>query len=359
MFRKPYSRSTSLGDLIEDPNTFVQRATDRGVDIAQQRPGGATAFDVTSVMVPNSTIGKVASKIQTVQQIMHSGISPVSFIPGGALLNVAKLIPGVSKLLSPLTSVIDQMTGPLKGMIGKLTNMVFGGFFEKATHMGDCMKWWNNTNNIRGMVVGVIPIPISFTLNMEDYISPYYTQMNRAMREKFEQQRAAGYLTSLSLSYTSKISNLLTDSTRKNKIIDYYVQQVRANPDVMQAQCASMSKGQAETGANIDPAYVASIFQQFKDQAVQQETQETYNALESLIIAMKTDLENKLNPLNILNISSEQWKNTQKTRLVVAPALPGGTIIPIYKNGALVIVPGQQNNFVKNLSVGSSIVRRK
>ena len=318
MYRSKYSPPSTLGDIIEDPNTFVQRVTDKSVDTMQRPFGsGADVYDAVSVIAPSGKIGKIASQLQTASQLVSQPLNPMMLIPGGQLLTVAKLIPGAEKLLAPITGIMNSVLGPVKGIIGGITNKVFGGFFKKATHMNDCMKWWDNESNIRGMASGVQPVPIG--------LDKFYTMMDKAVRQRFDERQAKGD--------SLGINSVLNVSNRRYKIVNNFVSLVRANPESMQMSCMSQPNVQQETGQyDITPAYVESIFSQFRQQAQEAEYNQTMG-----------ELQKKFDPRNILQISQETWGRVEAKReaglLIPSMSTKSGVpfTFPVYTSGGSLI----------------------
>jgi hypothetical protein len=109
------------------------------------------------------------------------------------------------------------------------------GMMKKATHMESCMKWWSDSN-IRGMMAGMSPYPISAEVRHE-----YLLQRGKEM--------------------------VVNESGRWENMASKFVRSVRANPNLMEAQCVSMPQGKAEMPNDINPALVASYFSQLKEQA--------------------------------------------------------------------------------------------
>lgn len=191
------------------------------------------------------------------------------------------------KHLPIIGPIIEKIFSPIKGIIG--------GMFAKATHMGDCMKWWDNENNIRGMATGIVPILIS--------IEQFYSNMDKAVRQRFDERQAKGD--------SLGINRMLNTSTRRYKIVNNFVAQVRANPEVMQLTCMSQPNVQRETGdSSITPAYVESIVNQFRQQAQEAEYNQTF-----------AELSKVMDIRNILQITSEQWGRVEAKR-------EAGSLIP-------------------------------
>ena len=328
MFRstRHYRDHSTLGDIIEDPNTFVQRVTDKSVDTMQRPVGsGADVYDAVSVIAPSGKIGKIASQLQTASQLVSQPLNPMMLIPGGQLLTVAKLIPGAEKLLAPITGIMNSVLGPVKGIIGGITNKVFGRFFKKATHMGDCMKWWNNENNIRGMASGVQPLPIS----LDQFYSNLYKNMDRTMRQRFDERQAKGDIFGT--------DSLLNIGMRQRNVVNNFLAQMRANPEIKQMACLSQPNVQRETGQyDITPAYVESIFSQFRQQAQEAEYNQTMAELQK-----KFDPQNALQ--TILQISKETWGRVEAKResnsLIPSMSTKSGVpfTFPVYTSGGSLI----------------------
>ena len=304
MFREHNTRPTTLGETKCKGCTGLSAGLP---DIPMMGPAAVvqTAFGK----------GTNEEKAKMATELLITGGIPLTMIP--------VIGPMLSKVLSPITGFI-------------------GGMFKKATHMGDCMKWFSNSNNIRGMIGGrwVEPIGIDITA--------YYPGMDKPLRQRYDELMAQGDRLG--------INTLLDTQRRRNKIISNFIAAFNANPDVQPLICMSNPKVQAEQGNySVTPAYVESILDMFRDQSQQAEYVETIQ-----------ELENKLNPLNILGINATQWTNVQKARgqssaiPIVIASSPGGTVMPTYKNGAMQIIPGTaQPNYVTTIQVGPSTVRRK
>lgn len=144
-------------------------------------------------------------------------------------------------------------------------NKIMGGLFKKATHMESCMRWWTDSN-IRSMSGGI-----------KDSMPLYYHLEDPVLAAK----------------YKLDMNNII--SSRAGRLQDLFLNMVRSTPDIdslFKMQCASMPKGQKETKANIDPAYVASIWNSIRQNAQEQEYQEYLVKIEAIkiqIIQKKRD----------------------------------------------------------------------
>lgn len=227
--------------------------------------------------------------------------------------------------LDPLSMSLAVATGGLTLMPG--ISKIIGGLFKKATHMESCMKWWSDSN-IRGMV-NVSPYPV-------DVVSSFPGES-----QEYQAQHAS------SVTGDSGIQSLLSTSSRTYNIGTYYVSQVRANPDMMTASCASMPQGQAETHANINPSDVNVAFDQMKEQARQQEYQSVLQSVGRVLAGYKRSVERKVAVV----------QQTRDTATVFK--MPVG-VTSITKGGALVLDPSKNTNLVIDRGViGPSIIRKK
>ena len=214
------------------------------------------------------------------------------------LTQIPILGPMIGKILSPFTNII-------------------GGMFKKATHIGDCMKWWDNESNIRSLAGNMTPIPIS--------MDQFYTMMDKAMRQRFDERQAKGD--------SLGINSVLNASTRRSKYVNNFVAQVRANPESMQMSCLSQPNVQRETGQyDITPDYVGSIFSQFRQQAQEAEYYQTL-----------AEIKKKMDIRNIFQITSEQWGRVEAKR-------EAGSLIP-----SVTTKPGTPLTFPTYTSGGSLI----
>ena len=255
----------------------------------------------------------------------------------GEMLNTA------AKFYNPLTSMLPIKSLPIIGQLDPLTlslamatgglslmpgiSKIIGGLFKKATHMESCMKWWSDSN-IRSMV-NVSPYPVDVIQSFPDESREY--QLQHAS----------------SVTGDSSIQSLISGSGRIYNIGTYYVSQVRANPDMMQASCASMPQGQAETHANINPADVNAAFDQMKEQARQQEYQDTITSIGRILSQYKRVIERKVAVV----------QQTRDTATIFK--MPVG-VTSITKGGALVLDPSKNTNLVIDRGViGPSIIRKK
>ena len=164
---------------------------------------------------------------------------PYGWVVGAALM-IASFIPGLNK--------------------------VMGKLFKKATHMESCMRWWTDSN-IRSMAGRVKDSSIPLYYHIEDPV--------------------------FAAKYKSDMDNIV--SSRVGRLQDLFLSMVRSTPDIdslFRMQCASMPQGQKETKANIDPIYVASIWNMIRQSAQEQEHQEYTAKIEAIkmqIIQKKRD----------------------------------------------------------------------
>jgi hypothetical protein len=182
------------------------------------------------------------------------------------------------------------------------------GMMKKATHMESCMKWWTDSN-IRGMMVGITPYPISDEIKREYQIE-----------------------------HTSVMP--VNESGRWDTIANIFVRLLRENPSLMEAQCATMPQGIVETQTTLSPALVASYFSQLKEQARQEEY---YKIVGNIGVTVQ-----------------QKTTAVQETRQVASVfQLPTG-VVNIDK-GALVLAPGgaSSNRVIEMFPMGQSVIRKK
>lgn len=172
-------------------------------------------------------------------------------------------------------------------------NKMIGGLFKKATHMGDCMKWWSDSN-IRGMVGGIQPYPFSF----QDYMMKNFPQFLR----QYQIKQADGTWASVG------VDNLLNAGNRRARIANIFIGLVRSNPDIMKLQCAVQHRG--ETGyTGHTQAQVNEIWDQIKEVARQQEYSTIAEEVDKLVAPFKV---------------KETWGAIVKSR-ATASLIPMGT----------------------------------
>lgn len=207
-----------------------------------------------------STISKTGVMVQTVVSPLTQSYDPLG-------ISVAAKLPGVGKTIekigggSPLAPLIgapaaltlDIFTLGLMRLPG-ISNLI-GGLFKKATHMGDCMKWWSDSN-IRGMAGWIEPYSFIF----EEYMRKSFPQFIR----QYQIMQAGGEWGSVG------IDNLLNVNNRRNRIQNNFISLVRSNPDIMMLQCAVQHAGESGyTGHTA--AQVGELFDTLKEYARQQE----------------------------------------------------------------------------------------
>ena len=250
---------------------------------------------------PQAIIGPYAN---TAMSIIGKGTNEEK-----ARMATETLLTGGLTLIPVIGPIIGKILGPITGIIG--------GLFKKATHMGDCMKWWDNENNIRSLAGSMSPIPIS--------MDQFYAMMDKPMRQRFDERQAKGD--------SLGINSVLNVGNRQNKYVNNFVAQVRANPESMQMSCLSQSNVQRETGQyDITPDYVGSIFSQFRQQAQEAEYNQTL-----------AEIKKKMDIRNILQITSEQWGRVETKReagslipsVTTKPGVP--FTFPVYTSGGSLI----------------------
>lgn len=189
----------------------------------------------------------------------------VGMLPKGITKSLGIDMNPASLLLSPMTFGASLLPG-VSDILGKAFN-VFGGMFKKATHMGDCMKWWSDSN-IRGMIAGVDPYSFIF----EEYMKKEFPQFVR----QYQMMQASGEWGSVG------IDSLLNVNNRRNKIQSLFVTLVRQNPDIMTLQCAVQERN--ETGyTGHTQAQVQEYWSVLKEYARQQEYQSVVQEVDRLL----------------------------------------------------------------------------
>jgi hypothetical protein len=208
--------------------------------------------------------------------------------------------------LPVIGGVADKILKPITGPIAKM--------FKKATHMESCMKWWTDSN-IRSMMAGISPYPIT-----EDVKREYQLQHARPL--------------------------VYNEGGRWNNMASIFVSKIRANPDIMQFQCATMPQGRAETKMTEADAVTA---QQYLAQLKEAARQEEYFNIAG-------------NAGSVVEQKSVAVQQTREAGLVTgskAFQLPEG-VTSISKGGALVLGPGKSTNLILDYGlVGKSTITRK
>lgn len=241
-----------------------------------------------------------------------------------------KSIPLIGKL-DPISMAAALMTGGIT-LIPGISNIV-GGLFKKATHFGDCMKWWSDSN-IRGMASGLLPYPIDVVQNFPEASREYQLQHATSVMND------AGVIRALYV------------SSRTNGIVNVFVMVVRSNPDLMQLQCAVQAKSKGEdTGVNYDQSFVNQFWDQLKESARQQEYSETMQKISSILASYTVTAAAKVNVI----------QSTRQTGLVAGPQafqLPTG--VKSIDKGAVVLMPGVSSNLTLTYApTGSAVIRKK
>jgi hypothetical protein len=195
-----------------------------------------------------------------------------------------KFIPGVSKItagMNPLALALAPMTGGLT-LIPGISN-IFGNMFSKATHMGDCMKWWSDSN-IRGMAAGVEPYAFDF----HDYMMHEFPQFLR----QYQVMQAGGEWAKVG------IDSLIGGVSRRGRISNIFLRLVRSNPDLMTLQCAVRER--AETGfTQFNQAQVDEIWAAARESARQEE-----------YVNMVKEVDARLEPYKV----KERWAQIVQSR---------------------------------------------
>jgi hypothetical protein len=244
------------------------------------------------------------------------------------LMNPLLSIPGVSKIvgnINPLAMALAPMTGGLTLIPG--FSKILGGLFKKATHFGDCMKWFNNENNIRGMVAGITP----YGIDVEESFPV-------ASRE-YRLQHAD------SIATHPGVISALNVGTRQGRIANLFVSALRSNPELMQLQCAVQARSKGEdTGVDMSQNEVGQYWGQLKEGTRQQEYVDTIGMLMNILASYQVVATKKI----------EVIQKTREAGLVTgsnkAFQLPEG-VTSISKGGALVLDPSKNTNLVLDYGV--------
>jgi len=260
---KEYRGESTTGSMIKSGTMTVAQMMSPGGQLLKMIPGMKTDEDPTGALLAPMTFG--ASMIPGM--IPDSVMNPVKGITSkvGIDLNPAAMA------LAPLTFGASMLPG-VSQIIGKISHM-FSGLFKKATHMGDCMKWWND-NNIRGMVGGIQPIPFDFY----SYMMKEFPQFLR----QYQIKQADGTWASVG------VDSLLNTGNRRNRIASEYVWLVRENPQIMQAVCATQPNVIAQQGSSgISEREVSDMVEQMKEYAKQKEYSTIAAQVDKLVAPFK------------------------------------------------------------------------
>jgi hypothetical protein len=239
-------------------------------------------------------------------------------------------VPVVGQILGPMNQMMDMATGLVLKIpvVGK----IFGGLFKKATHYGDCMKWWvgaSGDSNIRGMVRGISPYPVDVASNFPDESREY------------QLQHASSVMSD------SNVQSILGASSRMYNIGTYFLRALRENPDLMDMSCMSQPNVQAETGQAVSASEVDGYMGQLKEQARQQEYQDVLLKVKNVLGMYRRSVERKAAVVQ------------QTRQAATAFQLPTG-VTSISKGGSLILTPGTSSNLVINRGViGGSTIRKK
>jgi hypothetical protein len=203
------------------------------------------------------------------------------------------------------------MIGPvLMKPINMIINPVMK-MFQKATHYGDCMKWWNNSN-IASMIANYPLIPIG-----DDIAHEYEIEHAQPI---------------------SKTASF-NESSRRANLISIYTSAVWGQPDLMKLHCAVHAQSKGENyGVQYTMDQVSGYFDQIKQYAAQKEYQDLVGILASTV-AQKT---------GIMQASRETGLITGGPK---AFQLPTGVIG--ISGGAMLLSPSVNSNLVINLGVGA------
>lgn len=180
---------------------------------------------------------------------------------------------GISKTGTTVQSSISMLDTalPMFGFkfIGKLLDTF--GLFKKATHMGDCMKWWSDSN-IKGMASGVEP----YSFDFNDYMMKNFPQFLK----RYQTMQADGTWANVG------VDRLLSSTNRRARVGRIFLRIVRQNPDVMTLQCAVRER--AETGyTGYTQSQVDDIWGQIKEAARQEEYSTIAQEVDRLVAPFK------------------------------------------------------------------------
>lgn len=260
-----------------------------------------------------------------VSQVASFMAPPIQMIPGFSQLQ--KIAEKTGFRTDPLNLALA--TNPVTGWMQLIPgfNKMIGGLFKKATHMESCMKWWTD-ENITGMIKGRMPYAIDVAQSFPEASREY--QINRARHVTDDEQ----------------VVRLLDVPRRQKIMIAAFVSSVRAYPDLMQAQCAAMPQGRAETGVTFTESDLAPVWNGMKEAAQVSEYKRTLKAIENILAPYAALVKQK----------TAMIQQTRQTGLVEGPKafqLPTG-VTGISKGGALIVTPGTSTNLVVNMTIGKS-----
>jgi hypothetical protein len=150
--------------------------------------------------------------------------------------------------------------------------------FKKATHMGDCMKWFNDVNNIRRRSEGVQPYPIEQVFSFEEYMMKNFPQFLR----QYQIMQAGGQWASVGVeAYLTKVKHETSTYVRRQKIQDIFVRLVQENSQIMQLQCAVQHSGESGYTGHTQ-AQVDEIWNSLKEAARQEEYHTTNKLIDNI-----------------------------------------------------------------------------
>jgi len=201
----------------------------------------------------------------------------VGMLPGGVVKSLGVDMNPASLLLAPMTFGASLLPGVSK-ILGKAFN-VFSGLFKKATHMGDCMKWFNNTDNIKGMSAWVQPYPIEQVFSFEEYMMKNFPQFLR----QYQIMQAGGQWASVGVdSYLKSVSSGISNmSVRRQKIQDIFLRLVQENSQIKELQCAVQHSGESGYTGHTK-AQVDEIWDSLREAARQEEYQTTSKLISNI-----------------------------------------------------------------------------
>lgn len=267
---KEYRGESATGQMLKGGAMQAAQMMSPGGQLLKMIPGMKTDEDPTGAllapftygasmipgMIPSTVMDPMKSTASKVGIDMNPAAMALTFIPA---VGMVALLPGVSQI------------------IGKISNM-FGGMFKKATHMGDCMKWFNNVDNIRRKGEGVQPYPIEQVFSFEEYMMKNFPQFLR----QYQIMQAGGQWASVGVeAYLTKVKHETSIYVRRQKIQDIFVRLVQENSQIMQLQCAVQHSGESGYTGHTQ-AQVDEIWNSLKEAARQEEYHTTNKLIDNI-----------------------------------------------------------------------------
>ncbi len=256
----------------------------------------------------------------------------VGMVPGKLTKSVGIDVNPASLVLAPVTFGASLLPG-VSQVLGKVFN-VFGGLFKKATHMGDCMKWWQNESNLRSAIGGIQPIPMTLDFSFESHMMKNYPQFLR----QYQILRAGGQWESVGVDrYLDSVRGRLNASARYGRLVDTFIQLMRENSDIMKADCATQQNIIAQQG---DTGILRSDVMQIIEAVRQYARQREYEITMNEISKVGAEIDRLVSPFKVKETWGEIVRSREKNLLVKREqganlAIPGDVIA--IKNGAFVM----------------------